>query len=174
MPTFDAVTPLLTILNELIDGPPPEAAYVLNGGDRGLLKSLDKLSARDASTVPMSGGASIAAHVDHLRYGFQLMNRWAKGEEPYSTADWTASWERTTVSGEEWQDLLDSLEEEIDGWRGTMKNLPPLSETEQNGVIGIVVHLAYHFGEMRQINHNLKGPSAREADERSLDSKQIG
>jgi len=41
-------------------------------------------------------------------------------------------------------------------------------------VIGIVVHLAYHFGEMRQINHNLKGPSAREADERSLDSKQIG
>jgi len=27
---------------------------------------------------------------------------------------------------------------------------------------------------MRQINHNLKGPSAREADERSLDSKQIG
>ena len=79
MPTFDAVTPLVTILNELIDGPPPEGAYVLNGGDRGLLKSLDKLSARDASTVPITGGASIAAHVDHLRYGFQLMNRWAKG-----------------------------------------------------------------------------------------------
>ena len=53
--------------------------------------------ARDA--VPMGGGSSIAAHIDHVRYGLSLMNRWSHGElDPWSSADWTASWNRSVVS----------------------------------------------------------------------------
>ena len=55
---------------------------VLNGGDTGLLRSLDHLSAAAAS-APSAGGPSIAAHVEHLRYGLSLMNRWAAGENPF-------------------------------------------------------------------------------------------
>jgi hypothetical protein len=161
MAKFDAVTPLINLLNELVDGSSPDAAYVLNSGDEGLLKSLDKLSAKDASAVPVNGGASIAAHVDHLSYGFELMNRWRNGEEPYSTADWTKSWECGTVSEKEWQDLLDRLKDEIDDWRETMKNLPSLTETEENGIVGVVVHLGYHFGAIRQINRAIRGPSGK-------------
>ena len=88
---------LAFLFAELIDGPAPDAAYMLNGGDPGLLRSLDRLSAAAASSVPPSGGASIAAHVDHVRYGLELMNRWGDGEaNPWSSADWTASWRRTT------------------------------------------------------------------------------
>src|SRR5262245_13741915 len=59
---------LETLFRELIDGPDANAAWMLNAGDTGLLRSLAALSAAAASTMPKAGGASIAAHVDHLRY----------------------------------------------------------------------------------------------------------
>ena len=75
------------LFQELVDGPPSTEAYMLNGGDAGLVRSLDTLSAAAASAVPAAGGASIAAHVDHIRYGLSLMNRWAKGEQnPWAAA----------------------------------------------------------------------------------------
>jgi hypothetical protein len=67
---------LETLFRELIDGPSANAAWMLNGEDVGLLRSLDKLTASAASAAPMAGGANIAAHVDHVRYGLSLMNRW--------------------------------------------------------------------------------------------------
>ena len=97
---------LAHLFAELIDGPAPDAAYMLNGGDAGLLRSLDRLSAAAASAAPPGGGAPIAAHVDHVCYGLELMNRWSQGEaDPWSGADWTASWRRTTVNEEEWSEL---------------------------------------------------------------------
>lgn len=174
MTEFDAPPPLTKILNELVDGAPPGGAYVLNAGDPGLLKSLKKLSAQDASAVPVGGTASVAAHVDHLRYGFELFHRWSNGEEPYSTADWNKSWERNVVTDKEWQDRLKALEDELDAWRVAMQKLRPLNEMEQNGVVGIVVHLAYHVGAIRQIHRGLRGPSANEAVETHLDPQQLG
>src|SRR5580765_9092018 len=94
---------LRTLYAELIDGAPLEGSYMLNQGDAGLLASLDKISAADASRSS-AGGASIAAHVDHLRYGLSLMNRWGGGEaKPWEGADWTESWRRTRVSEDEWK-----------------------------------------------------------------------
>src|SRR5262245_23459718 len=71
---------LPTIFAELVLGSPDPSArtFVLNQGDRGLLESLDRLTAAEASAIH-GDGASIAAHVDHLRYGFSLLNRWAEG-----------------------------------------------------------------------------------------------
>ena len=71
---------LALLFGELIDGPSPDAAYMLNGGDPGLLRSLDRLSASAASKPPAPGAATIAAHVDHLCFGLELMLRWSKGE----------------------------------------------------------------------------------------------
>ena len=85
---------LPTLFAELIDGASQSEAYMLNRGDAGLLRSLDKLSATAAS-APTPHGSTIAAHVDHLRYGLSLMNRWSAGENPFDDADWTASWRRT-------------------------------------------------------------------------------
>lgn len=174
MPTFDALPPLTRILNELVDGPPSDGAYVLNAGDSGLLKSLEKLSAKEASAIPAGGTASVAAHVDHIRYGFELLNRWSKGEEPFSTADWTKSWERVAVTDKEWQARREALKDELTAWRTAIKNLRPLNEMEQNGIVGSVVHLAYHLGAMRQIHRALRGPSAHEAVETNLDPQQLG
>lgn len=97
MDTADLSATLTTLFAELLEGPSPDAAYMLNRGDAGLLRSLDKLTAHAASAVP-AGGASIAAHADHLRYGLSLMNRWSAGENPFDTADWAVSWRKTVVS----------------------------------------------------------------------------
>src|SRR5688500_12506809 len=94
---------IAALFGELIDGPPSDGAYMLNGGDRGVLRSLDAIDAAAASRMPPAGGATIAAHVDHLAYGITLLNRWSGGEaNPWADADWTASWQRTAVNEAEW------------------------------------------------------------------------
>ena len=36
----------------------------------------------------------LPAHVDHLRYGFELLNRWTENHDPFVDADYSASWRR--------------------------------------------------------------------------------
>ena len=157
MNTRDIAATLTTLFGELVNGVPGREAFVLNGGDVGLLRSLDKLTAREAS-VAAGGGASIAAHVDHVRYGLSLMNRWSAGENPFDTADWSASWRMTTVSEAEWQTLRTALAVEAQRWLDALSVPRDVQPLELNGVVGSVVHLAYHLGAIRQINRNAGGP----------------
>ena len=153
---------LETLFREIIDGPDASAAWMLNGGDAGLLRSLAALTASAASAVPADGSASVAAHVDHVRYGLSLMNRWGAGEpDPWSTADWTASWSRSVVNDQEWAALRQSLEAESRAWLEILRAPREYSDMELNGVIASIAHLAYHFGAIRQIDRSIRGPLAR-------------
>jgi hypothetical protein len=152
---------LTTLFGELIDGPSTGAAWMLNAGDKGMLRSLDALSASAASAPPPSGGATIAAHVDHVRYGLSLMNRWQRGEQdPWSSADWTASWQRTAVTEKEWAVLRQELRTEARDWLTALGKSRALSAMALNGIIASVVHLAYHLGSIRQIDRSIRGPAA--------------
>lgn len=136
---------------------------MLNMGDPGLLKSLDRLSATAASAVPAAGGASIAAHVDHVLYGLRLLNRWVEGEKnPWAEADWTASWKRGAVTNEHWAALRTEFGAEARQCQAALAQADDLEGVELNGAIGIVVHLAYHMGAIRQIDRSLRGPSAED------------
>jgi hypothetical protein len=146
---------------ELTDGPPADAGYMLNGGDPGLLRSLDALSASAASRQPARDAGSIAAHVDHVCYGLELMNRWSDGEaNPWSNADWAASWRRTTVNEEEWAALRARLRKATERWHGALQTPREYSTLELNGVISSIAHLAYHLGAIRQIDRAIRGPRA--------------
>jgi hypothetical protein len=137
---------------------------MLNPGDRGLLGSLDNLSAAAASRASAAGGATIAAHVDHVCYGLQLMNRWNDGDpDPWSDADWTASWRRTSVSEEEWTSLRQRLRHETERWQSALQKPRDFSTIELNGVVGSIAHLAYHLGAIRQIDKSIQGPKASQA-----------
>ena len=159
MNTREITSTLTTLLGELLDGPPGREAYMLNGGDVGLLRSLDKLSARDASAIPPGGAASIAAHVDHLRYGLSLMNRWAGGENPFGSADWSASWRKTAVSDAEWQQLRNDLATEARRWLDLLRAPRDVGRLELNGIVGSIAHVAYHLGAIRQIDRGAPGPA---------------
>ncbi len=152
---------LAVLFGELIDGPPSGAAYMLNGGDPGLLRSLDALSAAAASRPSPAGGASIAAHVDHVCFGLELMNRWSDGEaDPWTGADWAASWRRTTVTESEWAALRARLRDVTRRWHDALRTPRALSRLELNGVISSIAHLAYHLGAIRQIDRSIQGPKA--------------
>ena len=157
MNTRDLTATLTTLLAELVDGA-PAGAYMLNRGDAGLLRSLDKLSALDAS-ASASGGASIAAHVDHLRYGLSLMNRWSGGENPFETADWSVSWRTTSVSEDEWRQLRAALGDEAHRWLEALRVPRDVIPVELNGIVGSIAHVAYHLGAMRQIHAAVRGPA---------------
>ena len=153
----DVLRALTTLLNEVLNGPPGREAYMLNGGDRGLLGSLDLISAADASAIGPNG-SSIAAHTDHLRYGFSLMNRWAQGENPFATADWSASWRRTSVSEDEWNARRRELRDEALRWKDAVNVTREVNDVELAGVIGSIAHTASHLGAIRQMQPALRGP----------------
>ena len=155
---------LPTIFRELVQGSPDSSTrtYVLNQGDQGLLASLDQLSAAAASATP-GGGPSIAAHVDHLRYGLSLLNRWADGvPPPWPDMDWTASWRRTTVSDSGWRTLRDELRREATRWAEVLSTPPEVSDVQAGWMAGSVAHLAYHLGAIRQIDRTTRGPTAED------------
>jgi len=152
---------LPALFSELVDGASLSEAYMINRGDAGLIRSLDRLSATAASKLT-ANGSSIAAHVDHLRYGLSLMNRWAAGESPFDDADWTASWRKTRVTAAEWKQLRDRLGDEAHRWHQALGKPREISEGDLRSVIGSIAHLAYHVGAIRQIDLTARGPSAND------------
>jgi hypothetical protein len=157
----DLVQALETLLRELSDGPAPGAAWILNPGDPGLLSSLDRLPAAEASLIP-KGGSSVAAHVDHLRYGMELLNRWSRGDDPFADADYSVSWTRNRVSEGEWAFRRNALRIQLSEWREALTRPRHISSVELTGVLASIAHLAYHMGAIRQINLSLRGPAARD------------
>ena len=49
MRTDEITKSLGTLFGELVDGAPSTGGYMLNAGDRGLIRSLEQISAADAS-----------------------------------------------------------------------------------------------------------------------------
>jgi hypothetical protein len=162
MQTSNAAAAITRLFSELIDGPDVESAgpgaFVLNTGDVGLLRSIDKLSAADASRS-MNGGATIAAHGQHLRYGLSLMNRWAaEGGNPFADATWDEAWKTAAVNDAEWEAIRNGLGHESRRWLRALGSPRTVDEIEFTGIVASIAHLAYHIGAIRQINKDARGP----------------
>ena len=150
---------LTTLFSELTEGANASGgAFILNSGDAGLLRSLEALPTADASRS-LAGGATVAAHAQHLRYGLSLMNRWSReGGNPFADATWDEAWKTTVVTDAEWTDIRAGLGDEIRRWKEALGTPPEVSLVELCGLIGSVAHLAYHLGAIRQIAPNARGP----------------
>ena len=159
MYTADARASLARLFSELVDGTVgAQGAFILNTGDVGLLRSLDALSAAEASRA-IDGGATIAAHAQHLRYGLSLMNRWtAEGGDPFADALWDAAWKVSSVDDAAWSEIRGGLRDEAHRWLVTLRTPRAAARVEFTGMAASVAHLAYHLGAVRQIGKALRGP----------------
>lgn len=159
MQTNDITTSLTTLFSELVNGAPTGGgAFVLNSGDAGLLASLDKLGAADAS-LSVHGGATISAHAQHVRYGLSLMNRWATdGGNPFADAKWDEAWKTSVVDESEWREIRVGLRDEARAWLRALGSPREVTTVELSGMIASIAHLAYHLGAMRQIAASARGP----------------
>ena len=159
MQTKDLSTSLGLLFSELVDGARDRGnAFILNTGDAGLLKSLDKLSAADASRS-VNEGATIAAHAQHVRYGLSLMNRWGReGGNPFADARWDEAWKIATVADGAWAEIRSGLRDETQRWLEVLRSPREVMDIELTGMIASIAHLAYHLGAIRQINKSVRGP----------------
>lgn len=159
MPSTDLHLALRRLFSELADGPAERGgAYVLNSGDLGLLRSLDNLPATDASQSS-NGGATIAAHAQHLRYGLSLMNQWAaEGGNPFANAKWDEAWKIGVVTQQQWDEIRQGLSDESHRWLETLGSPRELTGVELTGLVSSIAHLAYHMGAIRQIARGARGP----------------
>jgi hypothetical protein len=158
-PQPDINRSLTRLFSELVDGANvPAEAFILNSGDAGLLRSLDKLSAADASRSS-NGGATIAAHAEHVRYGLSLMNRWAReGGNPFADASWDEAWKISHVDATRWEAIRQGLRDETARWQKALATPRDVTGVELTGMTASIAHLAYHLGAIRQINKEARGP----------------
>jgi hypothetical protein len=159
MDTKDISPSLGQLFSELIDGAPGKGgAFILNTGDAGLLKSLDKLSAADASRS-VNEGATIAAHTKHVSYGLSLMNRWAReGGNPFADATWDDAWKISAVDDIAWHEIRGGLRREAHDWLEQLRTPRQVQAIELSGMVASIAHLAYHLGAIRQIDKSVRGP----------------
>jgi hypothetical protein len=159
MYTTETSRALKRLFSELVDGTSGRGnAFILNTDDIGLLRSLEKLSAVDAS-MSVNEGATIAAHAQHVRYGLSLMNRWAReGGNPFADAKWDDAWKISIVDAEIWDEIRAGLRDETQRWLEILQSPRESSGIELTGMISSVAHLAYHLGAIRQISKSVRGP----------------
>jgi hypothetical protein len=158
MRTDETARSLSHLFSELADGVTSSGGFVLNTGDVGLLRSLEALSAADASRSA-NDGATIAAHAQHVRYGLSLMNEWAaNGGNPFANAKWDEAWKVKAVDDAEWSEIRNGLRDEARRWVQILKTPREASGVEFTGLLSSIAHLAYHFGAIRQIAKSARGP----------------
>ena len=158
MRTAESSATLGNLFSELVDGAAPSGGFILNRGDVGLLKSIEKLSAADASRST-NDGATVAAHVQHVRYGLSLMNRWAaEGGNPFADAKWDEAWKTSTVDARTWDEIRNGFRDEAHRWLAALRAPRDVLEIEFSGMVASIAHLAYHIGAIRQIDKQARGP----------------
>ncbi|MBC8077363.1 MAG: DinB family protein [Chloroflexales bacterium] len=120
--------------------------------DKGtsLFETLAPITAEQASRPVSHTCASIAAQVEHVRFYIDVLGSYIRNEA-VGKVDWQASWQRQTVSAEEWDTLRAQLREAYDRTLTLLKGIEAWDgEDEIDGAMSIVVHTAYHLGEIRQ------------------------
>jgi hypothetical protein len=158
MSSADPNRALAAGFSEVVEGAQGDPV-VLNSGDVGLLRSLARLSAAEASGSS-HGGATIAAHAQHLRFGLSLMNRWAReGGDPFADARWDEAWKTSAVDSAEWTEIQAGLQEETRCWLEVLASPPAVTTQELRWLLGSAAHLAYHLGAIRQIHQASRGPT---------------
>jgi hypothetical protein len=138
---------LLAVLREGFEGSPNQWSYFTDGpADSALLGTLSKLSAAQASQSV--GGTSIAAHVHHLRFGLAASEAWIRGDK--TSRDWTESWRVKTVDDAAWTRLQQDLRDGHQSMSRAIQSYAASSLESAGGAIGIIAHVAYHLGAIRQ------------------------
>ena len=120
--------------------------------DRGtsLFETLETISAEDASRPVSARCASIAGQTEHVRFYLQLLDRSLRGED-IGKIDWETTWWVTSVTPDEWEGLKDRLRAAYRGACATIRGVAAWdAEHDLGDALAILVHTAYHLGEIRQ------------------------
>ena len=144
----DFINNLLALLKETFEGSSPQVSAYLDRGV-GVLNTIEKLSATDASRSIEENGATIAAHTEHARFYLVALLEFMNGRT--EKVDWNESWSVKTVNESEWNVLKESVKRD---YKKTMESFQAIENWNDDNIgeaMAIVAHTAYHLGAIRQI-----------------------
>jgi len=129
--------------------------YLDNG--TSLFETLDTVTSEEASRPVSAKCASLAAQVTHVIFYMEVLEK-AMQHQEIGKVNWNDIWQRVeAVTSGEWTTLKQQLKQTyqristyvhaIDDWD---------DEDSIGGIVAIVVHTAYHLGEIRQALCTLK------------------
>ena len=138
---------IFTLLDETFDS--VHGIYLDKG--TSLFETLAAISAEEAS-LPVGGQcATLAAQVKHVAFYLDVLERYVRTGES-ERVDWGQIWRETSAVGEaEWDAIKTQLRASYDRIKLLINDTPDWpSEDQVSGAIAVVVHTAYHLGEIRQ------------------------
>ena len=144
---------LYALLDETFDN---VHGYFLDKGT-SLFETLATISAEEAS-IPVGGKcATLAAQVKHVAFYLDVLEKSVRTQQ-FERQDWGKIWRETSaVTPEEWEALKRELRASYDRIKALIADTPAwASEQQLGGAIAVIVHTAYHLGEIRQALCTLK------------------
>jgi len=148
----DFVNNLMALMSETFENP----IGIYLDKNTSLFQTLETVSAQEAS-IPVGGKcASLAAQVAHVIFFIESFERYVlQGDE--SPRDWGYIWRTVEkVTPEEWEDYKSKLKDAYQRMDQLFRENKLWNEDTIGGALSIVVHTAYHLGEIRQALCTLK------------------
>lgn len=126
------------------------------GGDyldagTSLFETRTAIDADRTSTSHGHGCATLAAHVKHIAFSLEVMDRTVR-HPGRPAADWSAIWRDTgEVTPAEWKAIQAELRRNDAHITALVAEAPALASSEPiAGAFAVVEHTAYHPGEIRR------------------------
>jgi hypothetical protein len=144
----DFTNNLLALLKETFEGSLPEGSTYLDRGI-GVLNTIQKISAADASRSMVEDDATIAAHTEHLRFYLLALLEFINGST--EKVNWDESWLVKTVDETDWKLLQENVRRDYEVVVESFQTIEDWNDEKVGDAMAIVVHTAYHLGAIRQI-----------------------
>ncbi len=127
--------------------------------DKGtsLFETLDTISAQEASQPVGGKCAALSAQVTHVIFYLEVLEKYIYNL-PNGEIDWGEIWRTVEkVTPEEWMDLKSKLHQTYQRVFNGFRSMETWNDEKAiGGALAIVVHTAYHLGEIRQALCTLK------------------
>lgn len=125
-----------------------------------LFETLETIDAAEASRPLSASCGTIAAQVNHVAAYLRILAQYARGEDP-GKVDWDATWDVGAVAEPEWAALTAGLRAARAEAQATVEALDLSDDPDHIGdAMALVVHTAYHLGEIRQALCAIRGSAS--------------
>ncbi len=147
-------------LNEFLDETFEKVYGIYLDGGTSLFETLETVTAEEASKRVGGKCASIAGQVEHVWFYLDVLSKYMPGEDP-GKVDWAGSWWLTEVTDGEWEALKGKLRDKYSNVREIINGVEDWDGDAMSNAWAIVVHTAYHLGEIRQATCTVVGDGSR-------------
>lgn len=148
----DFLNNLFALLDETFDN----THGIFLDKDTSLFRTLETVTAQEASIPVGSKCASLAAQVAHVTFYLEVLERYVVYNDS-TPADWGLIWRTVEkVTPEEWDDYKNKLKDTYHRIEKMFRDNSVWNEDSIGGAMAIIVHSAYHLGEIRQALCTLK------------------